>query len=95
MLVSVALADCAERRHEDARAGARRSHVPANVELVTVSSPSVWNMPPPCHAVDVLPLNVLLTIVALPSDRRPPATSTDRLPLTVLRVMLIVALKNP
>ena len=66
------------------------------VELVTVSTPSVWKMPPPCQAVDTLPLIVLLTMVVVPSERTPPATSVAAtLPLIVLRVMLSVELKNP
>ena len=80
LFVSVMLAgapNVATRMPDAVPAGAM---LPANVELVTVSCPSVWKMPPPCHAVDVLPLNVLLTTVALPSDRSPPATSPPTLP---------------
>ena len=74
-------------------AGARFS---TTVLLITSVTPSVKNPAPPCHAVDTFPLNVLLTMVAFPSDRRPPATSAcAMLPLTVLRVMLIVLPKKP
>jgi len=55
------------------------------VLLVMSTTPSVMKAPPPCHAVAVLPLIVLLTIVALPSDRIPPPTSWAMFPLMVLR----------
>jgi len=44
--------------------------------------------------VAVLPLMVLLMIVMLPSERMPPPTSLDTLLLIVLRVMVVVVLKN-
>ena len=37
---------------------------------------------------------VLLVIVMLPSERIPPPTSLDTFPLIVLRMMLVVVLKN-
>ena len=45
--------------------------LPVIVELVTLATPSVMNIAPPCQAVDVLPLIVLLSTVALPSDAQP------------------------
>ena len=57
-------------------------------------TPSVWNNAPPNQALDVLPLNVLLTMVALPSMRMPPPTLPAMLPLTVLLSMRTAALKN-
>jgi hypothetical protein len=45
--------------------------------------------------VDVLPLIALFTMVTLPTARSPPATSPATLPLTVLRSMMMVLLKNP
>ena len=57
-------------------------------------SPSVWKIAPPCQPVEVLPLMVLLVIVILPSERMPPPTSLETLPLIVLRTMFVVVLKN-
>ena len=95
VLVSVAFAGApkvATRMPDAVPPGATFS---LNVELVTVSWPSVWKIPPPCQAVETFPLNVLFTIVELPSDRSPPATSWLTLPAIVLRVILTVLLKNP
>ncbi len=64
------------------------------VELTRFATPSVWNNAPPNHALDVLPLSVLFTIVALPSMRMPPPTLPATLPLTVLLSMRTAALKN-
>ena len=64
------------------------------VELTRLVTPSVWNNAPPNHALEVLPLNVLFTIVALPSMRMPPPTLPATLPLTVLFSMRTAALKN-
>jgi hypothetical protein len=44
--------------------------------------------------VERLPLMVLLVIVMFPSERIPPPTSLDTLPLMVLRTIVVVVLKN-
>ena len=64
------------------------------VEFVTVTTPSVMYIAPPCQAVDVFPLIVELSIVAVPSVRSPPPMSAATLPLTVLRMTVVVVLKK-
>src|SRR6185436_2667807 len=66
----------------------------AIVELRISMAASVWKMAPPCQAVAWLPLRVLLLMVIFPSERMPPPTSLDTLPLIVLRTMLVVVFKN-
>ena len=64
----------------------------------TGSEPPVWRSTiwPYQLPLRLLLLNVLLTMLASPNERSPPATSTAAtLPLTVLRVMLIVLPKKP
>lgn len=55
----------------------------AAVTPVRLTVPSVMDSAPPCHPVDVLPLIVLLTISASPSERMPSPTSLETLPLIV------------
>jgi len=55
----------------------------ATVTPVRLTVPSVMNGAPPRYPVDVLAMIVLLPISASPSERMPPPTSLETLPLIV------------